>query len=222
MTTRKAQREASRGRDESLGMLVSCISAAAMLAFISPQLLLGTLGYVLGSGAILAIILAVVCHLRQGGSMAGAFVLVLLAGSLTTGTMFGIWWYFVVYLPAQPNLLNVGALGTSINSQPTAAAHTDSAQSSTSPIVTTAASAQSVPSAAAQVCGTAAVREVQALALRAAPARKSPQLATVAQGTHVGLICAPLVRADDLDWYKVKYGAIEGWMSARYLDIQQP
>lgn len=217
MATRRAQRQAVHGRDEMLGMLVSCISGAAVLAFISPQLLRGTLGYLLGGGALFASVFAVIFHLRQGGSMAGAFLLVMLTGSLTAGSMYGIWWYSFVYLASQPNLFNVSALGQSVQQpmllQPT----------STSIPATSSAALVAAPSAdASKQCGRARVQGVEALALRAEPTQRAAQLGAVPEDEVVDLACTPTVISDNIVWQKVRWGNTNGWMSTRFLQGQQP
>jgi hypothetical protein len=215
MTTR------CQGRDEMLGILVSCIGAAAILAFISPQLLFGPYGLVLGSGAALAIVLAIFFHLRQGGSLVGACIHILLTGGLTAGSMYGIWWYFFIHLASQPNLLSFGPIAPTTFNPPAGISQT---HPTVSAAVSTDGRLSTAPLTASPVptCGTATVHEVDALALRAEPTRGSQQRTAIERGNRVELLCEPIVHADDREWYKVRYGTIEGWMSARYLHVQQP
>lgn len=204
-----------------LGMLVSCIGAAAILAFISPQLLFGLYGRVLGIGATVAIVLAIFFHLRQGGSIIGALLHVLLTGGLAAGSMYGIWWYFFIHLASQPNLFSFAPLGqTSFNSPTTVSQPHPSVSAAVS--MDESLSTPPLPVSPMPGCGRATVYEVEALALRAEPTRSSHQLTAVDRGNKVDLLCEPTVHADEREWYKVRYGVIEGWMSARYLDVQQP
>ncbi|HEY0737749.1 MAG TPA: SH3 domain-containing protein [Herpetosiphonaceae bacterium] len=222
MTTRRARREAARGRDEMLGMLVSCIGCAAILAFISPQLLQGTLGAMLGAGAVLSIVFAIFFHLRHGGSAAGALVLVLFSVSITAGSMFGLWWYLFVYVASQPGLFTFGALAQSPAPQPTSATTLSAPGFSSDLAEAGPAVAPSIAPVPGSTCGSAVVKEVEALALRAEPTRSSQQLAAIARGNRVDILCTASVQADDREWYNVRSGSVEGWMSARYLDVQQP
>jgi uncharacterized protein YraI len=70
-------------------------------------------------------------------------------------------------------------------------------------------------------CGRATVVNVAALSIRAAPTRESTRLGEVAQGNQVVLLCEPEVAADDRIWWKVQVGALEGWMSNRYLQREE-
>lgn len=222
MTTRRVRRQAERGRDEMLGMLVSCIGCAAILAFVSPQLLLGGIGMVLGIGAALAIVFAIFFHLRQGGSAAGALVLVLFTGGITAGSMYGLWWYLFVYVASQPGLFTFGIPALPQSSQPQSRAALPSPAFSSD---LADAAPTVVPSSSpmpGSICGSAVVQEVEALALRAQPTRSSQQLAAIARGNQVDVLCVAPVQADDREWYNVRSGNVEGWMSARYLTMQQP
>lgn len=211
------RRHAVRGRDEMLEMLVSCIGAAAILAFMSPQLLRGVLGYLLGGAALFAIVFAVFFHLRQGGSLAGALLLVMLTGSVTAGSMYGIWWYSFVYLASQPDLFNVAALGQSIQ-QPTVLPSPRASVPSTPSAASVAAPSVDVSTS----CGRALVRGVEALALREGPTQRAAQLAAVPQDEAVDLACVPTVTSENIVWQKVHRGDTEGWMSTSFLQVQQP
>lgn len=74
---------------------------------------------------------------------------------------------------------------------------------------------------AADGCGRATVVGVAALSIRAAPTRESTRLGEVAQGNQVVLLCEPEVAADERIWWKIQVGAIEGWMSNRYLQREE-
>ncbi len=221
MTHRRRRAQAARGRDECLGMLVLCIGGAAIIAFISPRLLLGAYGLIFGIGAVLSIILAAVFHLRQGGSATGALVLVLFTASITTGSLYGVWWYFFIHIASQP-LFTFESLGQTGAREP---ARGFVVQPSVLPADGPGVGLVVSPSPSlmpAQTCGRAVVYDVDALALRAKPTRSPQQLAAVARGTPVDLACEDPIHADNIQWYKVRLGAIEGWMSARYLQVQQP
>lgn len=222
MATRRARREAARGRDEMLGMLVSCIGCALILAFISPQLLLGGIGIVLGMGAALAIVFAIFFHLRHGGSAAGALVLVLFTGGITAGSMYGLWWYLFVYVASQPGLFTFGTPALPQSSQPQSTVALPSPVFSSDLADGAPTVAPSPSLMPGSTCGSAVVQEVEVLALRAEPTRSSQQLAAIGRGNLVELLCADSVQADGRQWYKVRSGNLEGWMSARYLRMQQP
>ncbi|HEY0607389.1 MAG TPA: SH3 domain-containing protein [Herpetosiphonaceae bacterium] len=218
MTTREARQQAALGRGEMLGTLVSCIGCAAILAFISPQLLLGKWGAMLGAVAALSAVFAIYFHLRDGGSAAGALVLVLFVGGITAGSMYGLWWYLFVYVASQP--FTFGTVAQSQAPPPTSATTLPSPGFNAALAESTATVAPSPSPMPGSICGSAVVIEVEALALRAEPTRSSQQLAAIVRGNLVDLLCIDPVQADGREWYKVRSGNVEGWMSARYLHVQ--
>jgi hypothetical protein len=198
---------------------VSCIAGAAILAYMSPQLLLSAYGVVLGIGALVAILFAIFFHHRHGGTIAGAVTLVLFVGGLSVGTFYAVWWYFFIHLAAQPLFSFQAApprqpAATAIIA-PTATVLTETPPAHIAPIVVT-------PSPTTEVCGTAIVHTVAALAVRAEPTRASEQLTAISQGRTVEVLCDAPIEADDRVWRKVRVQAVEGYMSLRYLTIQQP
>lgn len=218
MTTRRARREAALGRGEMLGTLVSCIGCAAILAFISPQLLLGKWGAMLGAVAALSAVLAIFFHLRDGGSAAGALVLVLFIGGITAGSMYGLWWYLFVYVASQPFSFGTPAQSQAPQPQSTSAMPAPSFNATL--VESTSTVVPSPSPMPGSICGSAVVIEVEALALRAEPTRSSQQLAAIGRENLVELLCTDPVQADGREWYKVRSGNVEGWMSARYLHVQ--
>jgi|GEM_PF-6558352 len=72
-------------------------------------------------------------------------------------------------------------------------------------------------STASDGCGRARVVGVEALAIRAAPTRQSTQVGAAPAGATVEVLCDRPVAADERVWLRVRYGAIEGYMSDRYL-----
>jgi S1-C subfamily serine protease len=70
---------------------------------------------------------------------------------------------------------------------------------------------------ASAVCSTATVTGVESLAIRAQPTRSSAMLGEVAGGGMVDVLCGDPIEADGRMWLAVRHGAIEGYMSARYL-----
>ena len=70
-------------------------------------------------------------------------------------------------------------------------------------------------------CGNAVVQDVAALAIREAPSLQSVAVGEVPQGRSIALICEAVV-ADGLAWQMVDYGLGRGWMSRKYLLVEQP
>lgn len=73
-----------------------------------------------------------------------------------------------------------------------------------------------------EVCGSAVVGIVAALAIREAPSLQSVAVGEVPQGRRIKLVCEPTVSADGISWQLVDYGVGQGWMSRKYLLIEQP
>ncbi|HEY0602107.1 MAG TPA: restriction endonuclease [Herpetosiphonaceae bacterium] len=71
------------------------------------------------------------------------------------------------------------------------------------------------------VCGTAIVQGVAALAIREGPSRQYAVVGEVPQGRSIKLVCEPTVSADGVTWQLVDYGAGQGWMSRKYLLSEQ-
>jgi uncharacterized protein YraI len=74
---------------------------------------------------------------------------------------------------------------------------------------------------AGEVCGQARVIEVTALSIRAQPTRNSTRVGEVGNGNQVDVLCVSPVAADDRVWFRVRSGAVEGWMSSRYLQLEE-
>ncbi|NJN68328.1 MAG: SH3 domain-containing protein [Chloroflexaceae bacterium] len=74
---------------------------------------------------------------------------------------------------------------------------------------------------AGEVCGQARVVEVTALSIREQPSRDSAYLGEVSGNQTVDVLCVPPVSADDRVWFRVRSGSIEGWMSSRYLQLDE-
>lgn len=73
-----------------------------------------------------------------------------------------------------------------------------------------------------EACGSAVVGIVAALAIREAPSLQSVAVGEVPQGRRIKLICEPTVSTDGISWQLVDYGVGQGWMSRKYLLIEQP
>lgn len=71
-------------------------------------------------------------------------------------------------------------------------------------------------------CGSAVVQGVAAVAIREAPSLQSVAVGEVPQGRSIKLICESVVGADGLTWQLVDYGPGRGWMSRKYLLVEQP
>lgn len=76
--------------------------------------------------------------------------------------------------------------------------------------------------AAEEACGSAVVGVVAALAIREAPSLQSVAVGEVPQGRRIKLVCESAVSADGISWQRVDYGSGQGWMSRKYLLIEQP
>lgn len=215
----RARRAARRDRDDALDVFLRCIATGAIVACFVPGLLTGALGKLFLTAAVLSGFFAILFHVRQGGSIVGALLRLVWIGSIGAGTIIGVWWYFTVYLAAQPHLFNFGSLGQQPPLSIHSAASITNPVSATSqpviPIVTVVPQVQAAPSA----CGEAVVKGTTALSIRAAPTRQSQRLGVVPEGHTVMLVCSPEVTADGLRWYRVSSGTVDGWMSARYLTI---
>ncbi|NTU81068.1 MAG: peptidoglycan DD-metalloendopeptidase family protein [Chloroflexales bacterium] len=70
-------------------------------------------------------------------------------------------------------------------------------------------------------CGLGVVVDVPALNIRAAPTQQAAVLAAVAQFDAVDLLCVDPVQAEGRVWLRVRYAGVEGWMSDRFLDVQE-
>lgn len=66
-------------------------------------------------------------------------------------------------------------------------------------------------------CGQANVVDVSELRIRAAPSLRAQTLGSQRKGQVVVLLCDAVMKADGINWRKVRVGSIEGWMSSRYL-----
>jgi hypothetical protein len=73
----------------------------------------------------------------------------------------------------------------------------------------------------AGVCGSATVSGIPSLSIRATPDRAGELVADVAAERQVELLCSAPVIADERTWREVRSGAAQGWMSTRYLTIDQ-
>lgn len=76
--------------------------------------------------------------------------------------------------------------------------------------------------AAITVCGRGVVVDVVALNIRSEPLLGGAIMASVPQFEAVEVLCVEPVYAEQRVWRRVRYGAVEGWMSDRFLDIQNP
>lgn len=106
----------------------------------------------------------------------------------------------------------------------TAAQLTEKAETDQSTETTAAAepAAFDVAQGGTQGCGRAEVIDVPALSLRSEPTRESKRLGTVGRGGILEVQCEGPVDADERTWFKVKSpNGIEGWMSDKYLRLEQ-
>lgn len=71
------------------------------------------------------------------------------------------------------------------------------------------------------LCGSAVVQVVAALAIRQEPSLASDAVGEVPQGRKIKLVCAPTVTANGITWQMVDYGIGRGWMSRKYLLVEQ-
>jgi uncharacterized protein YraI len=79
------------------------------------------------------------------------------------------------------------------------------------------------PLPAGKVCDYATVVGVEALNIRSEPTRQSPTMGDpVPRGGRVEVLCNDMVEADGRVWARIRIGAIEGWMSTRYLAFDNP
>ncbi len=69
------------------------------------------------------------------------------------------------------------------------------------------------------VCDTGTIVGVAALSIRAAPTRQSARIGEVAAGQVVQVLCGEPIAADERIWLRVRYGALVGYMSDRYVRV---
>ncbi|NTU81069.1 MAG: SH3 domain-containing protein [Chloroflexales bacterium] len=72
---------------------------------------------------------------------------------------------------------------------------------------------------AGDVCGSATVVDVAALSIRAEPSRQSAQVGAISAGSPVSILCGAPIAADERVWLRVRAGQVEGYMSDRYLRL---
>lgn len=211
--SRSGNRRIRQGRDEALGIIVSCIGAGAILAYVSPALLPGPYGWVLGAGIVFGAIVAMIGQRRSGGSFAGGLFRIVVVAGITAASMFGLWWYFFVYIASQPSLFDFSSIGKA--TEQTAIAD----QQQLRLLASASAPAEGEPGAG--LCGSAIVQGVELLNLRSQPSLASEALVAIPQGQTVQVLCDPQTQADSIVWQKVRSGSTEGWMSIRFLSINQ-
>jgi hypothetical protein len=86
-----------------MGGYVSLVGGFAMLIGLSPAP--GELGLMLGAGAVLLGILTVVLMVRSGKGIGAALLQVVSAGAIMFALVYGVMWYFTVYLVHNPHLM---------------------------------------------------------------------------------------------------------------------
>jgi hypothetical protein len=86
-----------------MGGYVSLIGGFAMLIGLSPAP--GELGLMLGGGAAFLGILTVVLMVRAGKNIGAALLQVVIAGAVMFALVYGVMWYFTVYLVRNPHLM---------------------------------------------------------------------------------------------------------------------
>jgi hypothetical protein len=104
-----ARRRSSPQSTEALEAFVGCVAGLGILAGVLPQLIQGVYGMALGGMALLFAALSILGDLRDGRSGAVAVVRVLWWGGLAFGLVYGLLWYFTVYLASQPLFTFPGA-----------------------------------------------------------------------------------------------------------------
>ena len=89
-------------------MVVSCISAAAIVSLVSPALLAGTIGLFLLGGSLFAVFLTVIADVRHGVSAIIRFVGVGLVAVVTFALVWAPMVYVQSVLAAGQPLISIG------------------------------------------------------------------------------------------------------------------
>ncbi len=95
------------GQREALGIVISCLGIAGLLAGFPglSGLLKGTWGFVLFGGAVIGALLYVFITLRIGNKIFAALLVLGFFSALSFGSTYGVTWYFISYLPAHGGLV---------------------------------------------------------------------------------------------------------------------
>lgn len=94
------------GQREALGIVISCLGIAGMLAGFPglSGLLQGTWGYVLFGGAVIGALLYLILTLRLRKNILLGFISLGLIGALAFGSTYEVMWYFMTYMPTHGGL----------------------------------------------------------------------------------------------------------------------
>ncbi|GAC1564864.1 MAG: hypothetical protein NVS2B7_38950 [Herpetosiphon sp.] len=206
-----------------LGMTISFLGMYVfLLGFLPP--LANSLGGLLLGGAVFTGGLQVIIWLREGSSFVGAVGRMILTAISVVAIMGGFVWYLGTYLPNQPGLFHFGmaAMPKASDAAPNLLSRlmvpaAIPAATTPSPLVVPVSGA--VAPTTNDICGTAIVVTVDALAIHPTPLLQSPQSGATAKGQSVDLLCTAPVNADQRVWRQVRDGRVIGWMSTRYLQI---
>jgi len=106
MATRTSRRtRRSRRSTEPLGLVTSVVGACALLLGTAPALLQGALGMLLLGFALIGAVTHCVSAVRAGAPLWRAIIEVVLIAGITFAIVFGVIWYFTVYLASQPGIM---------------------------------------------------------------------------------------------------------------------
>ncbi len=223
-----APRDSVRPTDDTCGLelVVVWVGAIAVLGAALPHLLRGWGGLLLLGGALLSGLLSIVEGVQRGQRVASGLLRVLVVGGLAFGAVYVPLWLLTGVTPraawsrvhqAAPHVVAASAAprGAPRPSAPV----TPQATVTLTPVPPPAPPPPAAPRtlATAGTCGQAVVSGVAALALRAAPGTRAQVIGARPQGTTVELLCDAPVTADGITWRRVRVGALEAWMSARFL-----
>jgi hypothetical protein len=104
-SSKKKTRQLQSSIRDMLGGYVGCIGAFAMLLGIVPTVAAGGIGKMLLVSVALFGLMAMILMMKSGKNPISALMLVLLVGGGTFALMYGVMWYFMVYLMNDPNLI---------------------------------------------------------------------------------------------------------------------